>query len=326
VRVNEGAADGVRAALVRHPVKLAVEVVEDGDGAEDANGAAALVLDGRAVYVPGSIPPPGGGRTPEPVLRVRSPADAAEAERLLYAQIRKSVDGDGFVAHHVIRPLTRPLTRVLLGTRVSPNQVTVLALLCAVAAAVLAAAGGLRNAALAGLLYWIGNALDCVDGDIARLRLQSSKLGEWLDSMTDEISTFSLLAGLGVGLWRDGAGAGWLWIGVGGSVVGALTVARLYVDLHRMGLPIDSAQFPWFFARPEAAQGGAGRSGLGQFFYVLGFLIRRDANVTGVSAMLLLGWRELATALVAAGAAIGALVTITHYLVMALRRPARTPR
>lgn len=317
VLVDDGSGD-VRAALARYPVApMAVDIVNGG-------GDAALVLDGRAVYERGAIQGPGMISAPAPVLRVRSRDDVREAERILYAQIRKSVDGDGFVAHHVIRPLTRPLTRVLLGTRVSPNQVTVLALLCAVAAAVLAAAGGLGNAAIAGVLYWIGNALDCVDGDLARLRLQSSKLGEWLDSMTDEISTFSLLAGLGVGLWRDGAGAGWLWIGVGGSVIGALTVARLYVDLHRMGLPIDSAQFPWFFARPADEAAGEKRSGMGQFFYVLGFFIRRDANVTGVSAMLLLGWRELATALVAAGAAIGALVTVTHYLVMALRRPARS--
>ena len=316
VLVGDGSGD-VRAALARFPVAIDVEVVEA------PGGDAALVLDGRAVYERGAIPGP-GGIAPAPVLRVRSREDVAEAEKVLYAQIRKSVDGDGFVAHHVIRPLTRPLTRILLGTRVSPNQVTVLALLCAVAAAVLAAAGGLGNAAIAGILYWLGNALDCVDGDLARLRLQSSKLGEWLDSMTDEISTFSLLAGLGVGLWRDGGGAGWLWIGVGGSVIGALTVARLYVDLHRMGLPIDSAQFPWFFSSPAGEVSDEKRSRMGQFLHVIGFFIRRDANVTGVSAMLLVGWRELATALVAAGAAIGALVTITHYLVVALRRPARS--
>jgi hypothetical protein len=143
--------------------------------------------------------------------------------------------------------------------------------------------------------------------------------------MTDEISTFSLLAGLGVGLWRDGAGAAWLLIGVGGSVIGALTVARLYVDLHRMGLPIDSAQFPWFFTRTPAEAAPAERTAAGKLFYALSFLIRRDANVTGVSALLLLGQREVATALVAAGAAAGAVVTITHYVVMAMR-PSRTPR
>ena len=317
VVVEDAAAAGrVQAALARHPVPaLAVEIVTDGD---EATSSAALALDARAIYRPGDL---SSAPHPEPLLRVRTPADAAAAERALYAQIRKTVEGDGFFAHHIIRPLTRPLTRALLATRVSPNQVTAVALLCAVAAALLAAAGGAASAALAGLLYWTGNALDCVDGDLARLRLQSTKLGEWLDSMTDEISTFSLLAGLGVGLWRDGAGVEWLWIGAGGSAVGAVAVACLYVDLHRMGLPIDTAQFPWFFARASqpAASPAPGRSAAGAVLHALGYLVRRDANVTGVSLMLLLDWREVATALVAAGAAAGALVTLTHYLVMAMR-------
>ena len=61
--------------------------------------------------------------------------------------------------------------------------------------------------------------------------------------------------------------------------------------------------------------------------HALGYLVRRDANVTGVSLMLLFDWREVATALVAAGAAAGALVTLTHYLVMAMRpeRPRSRP-
>jgi phosphatidylglycerophosphate synthase len=321
VLVDDAAAEAaVRAALARHPVPaLAVEVMV-------ATGPPARVpdarLDGRAIYRAADLAPASAARVPEPLLRVRTRADAADAERALYAQIRKTVEGDGFFAHYMIRPLTRPLCRALLGTRVSPNQVTAAALLCALAAALLAASGGAVNAALAGLLYWTGNALDCVDGDLARLRLQSTKLGEWLDSMTDEISTFSLLAGLGIGLWRDGAGAQWLWIGAGGSAVGAIAVACLYVDLHRMGMPIDTAQFPWFFTRAAQSSGPAPparRSVAGTVLHALGYLVRRDANVTGVSLMLLFDWREVATALVAAGAAAGALVTLTHYLVMAMR-------
>jgi phosphatidylglycerophosphate synthase len=303
----------VREALARYPVPASL-VVELASG-EPAAGA----LDARAIYRQADLATDGA---PEPIARLRRAADIAPAERALYAQIRKTVEGDGVFAHYLIRPLTRPLTRALLGTPVSPNQVTAVALACAIAAALLAAAGGARNAALAGLLYFAGNALDCVDGDLARLRLQSSRLGEWLDSMTDEIATFSLLAGLGVGLWRDGAGAGWLLVGVGGSAVGSLAVACLYVHLHRRGLPIDTAQFPWFFARP--AEHRAPRTGAGAFVYGLGYLVRRDANVTGVTALLLLGWREVATALLAAGAAVGALITATHFAVMALRR-ARGP-
>jgi phosphatidylglycerophosphate synthase len=310
VVVNDASAvAAMHDALARYPVALTIEVVT-------RSAPSALLLDGRAIYSRDAL---ATRRAPEPLLVVRSRADALRAESLLYAQIRKSVAADGFIAHHLIRPLTRPLTRALLGTRVSPNQVTALALAAGVAAALFAALGGYRNTAIAGGLYWLGNALDCVDGDLARLRLQSSKLGEWLDSMTDEISTFSLLAGLGIGLYRDHAGPLWLAVGIGGALVGALTVARLYIDLHRLGLPIDSAQFPWWFSKPASAAPEP-RTRLGALAHGFTYLIRRDANVTGVALLLLFGLRRLAISLVALGAAIGAAVTIAHYVITASRR------
>ncbi len=310
VVVNDAAAvAAMHDAIARHPVALEVQVVT-------RSAPSRLLLDGRAIYAREAL---AAGRAPEPLIRLRSRADAARAESLLYAQIRKSVAQDGFIAHHVIRPLTRPLTRALLGTRVTPNQVTALALAAGVLAAVFAAFGGYRNTAIAGGLYWLGNALDCVDGDLARLRLQSSKLGEWLDSMTDEISTFSLLAGLGIGLYRDAAGPLWLAVGIGGALVGALTVARLYVDLHRLGLPIDSAQFPWWFQKPPSDQPPA-KTRLGSIAHGFTYLIRRDANVTGVALLLVVDLRRVAISLVALGAAIGAAVTIAHYVITSSRR------
>ena len=330
-RVVVGDRDGaaqVERAIARYPVSasLAVEIaVGVGPGAP---GAPALALDARAVYRTGDLPEPGAAladHRPEPLVRVRSPADAVAAERALFAQIRKSVDLDGVISYHVIRPLARVVTRALLPTRVAPNHVTFGALGCALVAALLAASGGATAVAAAGVIYWLGGALDHVDGELARVRLQSSKLGEWLDAMTDELSTYSLLAGLGVGLWRGGGGGLWLWVGCGGAAIGALAVARLYVDLHRMGLPIDTAQFPWFFAHPERDPVTAPeRSRLGTLFYGLSFIVRRDANITIVVVLLLLGWREVATAAMAAGALVAAAITTTHYAVTAMRS-ARTP-
>jgi phosphatidylglycerophosphate synthase len=301
----------VRAALARYPVPgaLAVEVMA---GAPDDR--ATLRLDARALYRREDLT----AGTPEPIVRVRTRPDTAEAVRVLERQIRKSVQLDGVVTYYAVRPLIRPLSRALLDTRVSPNQVTVAALVAGLCAAACAFAGGRGPTIAAGLLYWFGFALDCVDGELARMRISSSKLGEWLDAMADEISGYAMLAGLGVGLWRDGAAASWLLIGVGGSAIGALTVARLYVDLHRRGLPIDTAQFPWFFNPPPGVEVTPSRAG--RVLNGLGYLVRRDANVTGVALLLLLDQRRIAIALVALGAAIAAIVTITHYIVMAARQ------
>jgi phosphatidylglycerophosphate synthase len=328
VVADPAAARAVEAALARDPVPASLAVDVAIEAGRIAAGGPALSIDARAVYRTVDLPGPDeavGGDRPEPLVRVRTGGDVPAAERALFAQIRKSVDLDGVISFYVIRPLARVVTRALLPTRIAPNHVTFGALGCALAAALLTASGDLRAAAAAGALYWLGGALDHVDGELARLRLQSSKLGEWLDAMTDELSTYSLLAGLGVGLWRSGAGPLWLWIGCGGAAIGALSVARLYVDLHRLGLPIDTAQFPWFFgtvgnqpAEPRE------RSPLGLLIYGLSFVVRRDANVTLVALVLLAGWRQVAASLLAVGALVAVSVTVTHYAVMAMRR-ARTP-
>jgi hypothetical protein len=296
------------------PAGLAIEV----EVAPAPPRLGTVALDGAAIYHRDTLATAMPDDVPVPLVALRERADVARARQVLVHGIRKSIALDGVVAYYVQRPLTRPLVRWLVDTRVSPNQVTVAAMLCGLAAAGLAAAGGAFPALIAGLLYWLGGALDCIDGDLARLRLTSSRLGEWLDSMADETATYALCAGLGIGLMRDGAGSGWAALGIAGAAAGVLAVAPLYRDLHRRGLPIDTAQFPWFF------QSGGGdtaeRRGLGALVYYLGFLVRRDVNVTVIALLLVLDQRPLALGIIAAAAGIGLTITLTHYAVTALRR------
>jgi phosphatidylglycerophosphate synthase len=300
------------------PAALAVEVAVVVDGAPTSGRPDAVRLDASAIYTRDVLAAATPGTTPTPAVELRAAADRARARAVLFAGIRKSLALDGLVSFYVIRPLTRPFVRLLVDTRVSPNAVTLTALLCGLSAAVCAAGGGAARTAAAGLLYWLGGAIDHMDGDLARLRLTSSKVGEWLDSMTDETSTYALCAGLGLGMMHDGRGAGWAALGVGAAIAGVVAMAPLYRELHRRGLPIDTAQFPWFF------QSGAGdtaeRVGLGKLVYYVGFLVRRDVNVTVVALLLVSGLRAAALIGLAAGAAIGLGLTVTHYGVTAVRR------
>ena len=276
----------VEAILRRAPVDLAVEVVT---GPPDGPA-----LDGALVYT-ASLEPAGDARTP---------AGRLAADRELERRIKKSVDLDGVVAYYVMRPLSRLLTRILLPTRITPNQVTLCALVCGLAAALSAARGGTL---LAGILYWLGAAIDCVDGDLARLRLQGSRLGEWLDTLADDVSTLAVVLGLGIGLAADGYGQGWQVFGIVGAGVGLLTAAKLYADLHRLGLPIDTAQYPWFFGSPGTRPGP-----LGRLFYAVSFLFRRDAFVTVVSILLVTDFRRLALLLLAGGTLVFGILLCAH--------------
>jgi len=271
-------------ALHERPAPILVDV------AIGAPPAGVEVIPALSVVGPGFVTP------------IQTEEDLATAERKLYAALRKSVDLDGWLAYHLLRPLARGLTRVLIDTRVTPNQVTLAALALGLIAAAAAAAG---QFALAGLLYWAGGLVDCVDGEIARLRLEGSRAGEWLDSLADEAATFALMAGVGAAL-----GGPFNALAVVGVVSGAASVGKLYSDLHRLGLPIDTAQYPWFFARSPKREGFLARA-----VYAASFLFKRDAYTTLVSLGLVAGVPRVAFLLLFGGIEVITVLLLVHLAV-----------
>ena len=262
------------------------------------------------------------GESPPPVIRLGGAAQLSAAEDRLFGDVKKSLDADGIVSYFFMRPLARVATRILVGTRVSPNQVTLAAMAFGLAASFVVARGVALAPAAAALL-WLGAAIDHIDGDLARLRLESSRLGEWLDTTADDVSTFSFLAGLGVGIHGDGGGELWLLLGVGGALVGVLCAVTQYRDLYRLGLPIDTARYPWFFGTP--AESDAPRRGvLSLTFYATTFLFRRDVFITVIALTAAFGALRAAASLLAVGVAVLAVLLVVHKLVEAFT-PGRTP-
>ena len=84
-----------------------------------------------------------------------------------------------------------PIERWFVAMRITPNQVTLTALVCCAIAAI---AIGTGHMATAGWLYVTAGMLDVLDGRIARRMNLSSKAGAFLDSVTDrwgELLVFS---------------------------------------------------------------------------------------------------------------------------------------
>lgn len=299
----------VRRALDRAPGpgSFPVEVVVDA-----APPPGAIVVDGRGLYTGEAL----ASATPAPYFTVRTAADRDEGLRRLFRALGKSRERDGLFTWYVTRPLARVLARWLLPTAVSPNQVTLAALACGLAAAVLLGGGGARASAGAGALLIFGALLDNVDGDLARLRLQFSRLGEWLDASVDELVTLSVTAALGFGLVRDGAPPVWQTAAVATVAVDAVVLVRLYLDLARLGGPIDTAVYPWFFRgatpRRRAAPIRAAAA-------VLDVVARRDVYITIIAALLIADLRRPALALLLLGV-VGLCATyLAHRLVLAVR-------
>jgi phosphatidylglycerophosphate synthase len=126
----------------------------------------------------------------------------------------------------VARPLAAVLLVPLARTRVTPNQVTFLTLIVFVAgASMLALCPGWGALVAAAGILELSYVLDCVDGQLARMKSMSSPVGAHLDFLMDEIKAFLLVAAVAIRLWRDTASPQWLLEGLLGLVAVASAIS-----------------------------------------------------------------------------------------------------
>jgi phosphatidylglycerophosphate synthase len=127
---------------------------------------------------------------------------------------------------YVARPVAAVVVYALRGTRVTPNQVTLFALVvAAVAAAGIAVAPGYSGLVASVALFEFSYVLDCADGMLARLRQVTSTSGHLLDFLMDEIKAFVILGAVSLRLYRGAHDARFLLLGIGGLVCLASGIA-----------------------------------------------------------------------------------------------------
>ncbi len=138
-------------------------------------------------------------------LDVDTPEALCEAERrLMHDQGRKTRDGP--VARHLNRPVSRWLSRHLVRTPVTPNQISLASwLLSCIAAGLMALGGGYPALAAGGMLAQLASVLDGCDGEVARLNHSQSEYGGWFDAVLDRYSDAILLFGL---MWHEFSATG----------------------------------------------------------------------------------------------------------------------
>jgi phosphatidylglycerophosphate synthase len=164
----------------------------------------------------------------------------ARLERALLEHLAGRATGDSYLATLFDRPMSRPLTRLLLRTPLAPSHVTLLG----VAVGLLGAAG------LATVSYWgrlggvilllVSVVLDCVDGDVARARLAQNSAGARLDVVGDYLVHLAVFIGLATGLWREGLPASGVWAALAlitgvGAAMAAVHVLFIHPALRHGG-------------------------------------------------------------------------------------------
>jgi phosphatidylglycerophosphate synthase len=100
------------------------------------------------------------------------------------------------VDRYINRPLATLVVRLLLNTRITPNQVTVTGFIVGIAAAFLYLGASHGYLIAAGILLQLSSVLDGADGMLARLRQSSSEYGSYLDLFLDRINDYFLFGGV----------------------------------------------------------------------------------------------------------------------------------
>jgi len=206
-------------------------------------------LDGRPTGL--AVTGPGPRRLdlrPEDARPADTPAARAAAEAALFAALRKPVDG--FVSRHLNRHLSLAVTRLLLPTPITPNQMTVIAALIGLAGVWLVFRASFAAVAAGALLVQLQSVLDGCDGEIARLKLQSSRFGEWFDNVTDDLVNASYGFGLGYASAILFAQPLWLWLGTGATCAFIIYDGVVYTQLAiRHGATGNPFAFRWWYQR-----------------------------------------------------------------------------
>ena len=233
-----------------------------------------------------------------PIRSRRVPATAVarkQAQRGLFSRMRKPVDG--LVSRTINRRISLAITGLFIDTSMTPNQMTIVANIIGAFGVYFTWQGTWGTLALGAFLVQMQSVLDGCDGEIARLKFQSSRMGEWLDNVLDD--TVNVLYGLALGVASSKllGSPVYTWLGIISVVCFTIYNAGLYTQLalvHHTGNPF---AFKWWY---QTGPGDLGellaRPGLGN--RILGFvrdLSRRDLFLFAFMLLAFLRLPQVAT-------------------------------
>lgn len=141
----------------------------------------------------------------------------------------------------IFRPIAHIVVKIIYRTSLTPNQISLLSVISCFIAAVLYAYATPWSWLVAACFYFFYCVLDCVDGQIARLKGTGTKTGRIIDGVADYVSHVLLYIGLIIAMVRMQAVyplpffpeiliAGWIWV----LLTAATVVAHaMLLDHHR---------------------------------------------------------------------------------------------
>jgi phosphatidylglycerophosphate synthase len=131
--------------------------------------------------------------------QISSPADLPKAEAKLNKWLVKPTDG---LFARMNRRVSIPISRSLLRWPITPNMVTLFTLWVSFVAGLFFAWGGYWATLVGAVLSVWASILDGCDGEVARLKLQVTDFGCWLETVCDYLYYVFIFGGMIIGFTR----------------------------------------------------------------------------------------------------------------------------
>jgi phosphatidylglycerophosphate synthase len=176
-----------------------------------------------------------------PAMELR-PDNVRAVKKFMLRCLRKPVDG--LISRSVNRPISLAMSSLFVETSLTPNQLTAMTFGVALVAAALMTQGWFF---LGACVMQLSSILDGCDGEVARLKYQSSRLGGWLDTILDDVSNQLFLLATAWGVYHATGGllrTLVLCAAIGAFVFGGLSLFFVYRRLIQSGNS-DAAGLTW---------------------------------------------------------------------------------
>ena len=137
-------------------------------------------------------------------------------------------DGDSPLVRLIDRRISQAITKRLVHTTITPNQITLVSAGIGLSGALLLAHPSRLWQVLGSLLFLLSTIIDGCDGEIARLTFQESEFGAKLDVIMDNVVHIFLFSCIALGLYRQEQHTLYLLLG-GLTLGGVLLSMALYL-------------------------------------------------------------------------------------------------
>ena len=121
------------------------------------------------------------------------------AKSLLFERLKKNTDGP--VSRILNRPISIKISELLLKTKITPNQISLISFIIGLFGALFFYFGDYVFLVFGGILVQMSSIIDGCDGEVARLKLVESKYGGWFDAVLDRYADAIIIFGMIHGHW-----------------------------------------------------------------------------------------------------------------------------